>query len=369
MCVCGTGTPIQNDLQEFHSLISFVNADLLGSYADYKRYYEAPIVASEKSDSLPDVRELGEIRAQELNRVTAPFIMRRTQKIIEKYLPKKQVSIVFCRPSPLQQKLLASTMQYMRDSRTMGTGNALQTITVLKKICNHPSLIQTGHTNENDGLVAHLCNQLPSWNEMGPFDSGKLSIVYSLLDELDHRQERIVLISYHTTTLDMLQGIVEHFNYKFCRLDGSTPSGSRSGIVDRFNDPQSDLFVFLLSARAGGVGLNLIGASRLVMFDNDWNPATDIQAMARIWRDGQTRDVYIYRLITTGTIEEKIFQRQLSKTSLSGCIVDVASKRDSLKLSDEELKDLFSSQPQYDMCATHDLLNCECHGDGQVSVI
>ena len=102
-----------------------------------------------------------------------------------------------------------------------------------------------------------------------------------------------------------------------------------------------------------------------MLFDNDWNPAADAQAMSRIWRDGQTNDVYIYRLITAGTVEEKIFQRQMSKVSLGACIVDIESTKENLKLSDDDLKDLFTHQDDKS-CETHELLNCKCFGDGQV---
>jgi DNA repair and recombination protein RAD54 and RAD54-like protein len=96
----------------------------------------------------------------------------------------------------------------------------------------------------------------------------------------------------------------------------------RQKLVDRFNDPESPEFIFLLSSKAGGCGLNLIGANRLILFDPDWNPAADQQALARVWRDGQKKDCFVYRFIATGTIEEKIFQRQSHKQSLSSCVVD-----------------------------------------------
>lgn len=204
---------------------------------------------------------------------------------------------------------------------------------------------------------------------MGPFDSGKLSVLHDLLHEIHKRKDKLVLISYHTKTLDMLEGWLDHLDFTHCRLDGSTPSSARNSIVDDFNNPAKDFFIFLLSAKAGGVGLNLIGASRLVLFDNDWNPASDLQAMSRIWRDGQKKEVFIYRFILAGSIEEKIFQRQLSKVALTGCIVDQDSKKEKLKLSNEELKDLFSIQQSVNECATHELLNCHCNGDGLVSFI
>ena len=114
-------------------------------------------------------------------------------------------------------------------------------------------------------------------------------------------------------TLDACARECESRGWPAARLDGSTPAGERQGLVNAFNRPRSDAFVFLLSTRAGGCGLNLVGASRLLLLDPDWNPAADEQAMARVWRDGQTRPVHVYRLLGAGTVDEKIFMRQLGK--------------------------------------------------------
>lgn len=151
-------------------------------------------------------------------------------------------------------------------------------------------------------------------------------------------------------------------------MDGKTKNTDRNKLVVNFNNPDDDTFVFLLSAKTGGVGLNLIGASRLVLFDNDWNPSNDLQALARIHREGQQRDTYIYRFITSGTIEEKIYQRQITKTSLSGFVVDSKKQSSSAsKFSDEELKDLFGTENfTFDSCNTHDLIQCFCDGSGLV---
>ena len=121
----------------------------------------------------------------------------------------------------------------------------------------------------------------------------------------------MVIVAQRTKTLDVLQDLCEEHGYEWRRVDGSTPVSRRQDRVNELNNPSSNVLVFLLSAKAGGAGLNLIGANRLVLFDPDWNPATDDQAAARIWRDGQQRQVLIYRLVCTGTIEEKILQRQI----------------------------------------------------------
>ena len=134
--------------------------------------------------------------------------------------------------------------------------------------------------------------------------------------------------------------------------------------MDKFNDPEGNEFIFLLSSKAGGCGINLIGANRLILMDPDWNPAADQQALARVWRDGQKKDCFIYRFISTGTIEEKIFQRQSMKMSLSSCVVD--EKEDVERLfSADNLRQLFMYQPDTN-CDTHDTYNCKrCTKDGQ----
>ncbi|CAD7080827.1 unnamed protein product [Hermetia illucens] len=362
-----SGTPIQNDLQEFYSLVDFVNPGVLGDYQEYKQKYETPIVQSQAPDASEEIKAMGKERAEELSRITNQFVLRRTQNINKEYLPKKTEYIVFVRPTELQQFMLEKALEWYnsKDGSIGSECTALQVITLLKKICNHPSLIRTTSQQENT-FVQYLLSLLPDWSEMGPFDSAKLELVQNFLQEtILECKERVVLVSNHTKSLDMLADLCSHCNYSYLRLDGSTATLDRNSFVEKFNQPKSEFSVFLLSAKAGGVGLNLSGASRLVLFDNDWNPAVDLQAMSRIWRDGQKRDVKIYRLITAGTIEEKIFQRQIAKTSLSGCVMDQRNKLDTMKLSDEELKDLFTVQDDFSECSTHSSLNCDCDGKGQ----
>ena len=145
--------------------------------------------------------------------------------------------------------------------------------------------------------------------------------------------------------------------YGFCRLDGSMAIKKRAKLVSQFNDPDSTDFVFMLSSKAGGCGLNLIGANRLIMFDPDWNPANDDQAMARVWRDGQKKRCFIYRMVAAGTIEEKMLQRQLHKKALSGVVVDEYSTEDSRRFSVSELRELFAYKESKSVI--HDSLNCK----------
>jgi len=168
--------------------------------------------------------------------------------------------------------------------------------------------------------------------------------------------DKVVLVSNYTQTLDMFERLCALRNYGYVRLDGSMSIKKRAKVVDEFNNPTSSHFIFMLSSKAGGCGLNLIGANRLVMFDPDWNPANDEQAMARVWRDGQKKICFIYRMLALGTIEEKILQRQEHKKALSSCVVDQeenVEKHFSLAV----LRDLFKLETGT-ISDTHDKLKC-----------
>ncbi|XP_014664891.1 PREDICTED: DNA repair and recombination protein RAD54B-like [Priapulus caudatus] len=373
-----TGTPVQNDLQEFFALVDFCNPGVLGSSATFRRVYEEAIVRSRQPGASGEERHVGEARAAELGRLTAEFVMRRTQDVNNRYLPPRVEMVVFCQPSTLQLSIYRQLLQSravkscLKQYDTDGSCH-LVCISALKKLCNHPMLVhqaalQTDAAEERavvtEGLYAGVLPLFPSgYGEEGlcTEDSGKLTVLSELLSSL-YRQtpvEKIVVVSSYTQTLDILQELCVHEGYRFLRLDGATPTGRRQDLVEQFNSRHGQEFVFLLSCKAGGQGINLIGASRIVLYDIDWNPANDLQAMARVWRDGQRRTVHIYRLLTTGSIEEKVYQRQVSKQGLSGAVVD-AKTLGKVQFSKDDLKDLFKLS-QGTPSTTHDLLDCECH--------
>uniref|UniRef100_A0A671UIR7 RAD54 homolog B n=1 Tax=Sparus aurata TaxID=8175 RepID=A0A671UIR7_SPAAU len=376
-----TGTPVQNDLQEFYAIIEFVNPGILGSSTGYRKVYEEPILHSRQPSCKEEERVLGEERAAELSRLTGMFILRRTQEIINRYLPPRLDWTLFCEPSPLQldlykQLLCHRVFRACLQSSTQ-THTHLACITALKKLCNHPGLLHStvkerkDNGSDESSLYEGLVELFPESYSSGGFntaDSGKLLVLSDLLTTIRQLSpsDRVVVVSNYTKTLDMLQDLCAHMGYTFSRLDGHTPTNQRQRLVDNFNSPYSQNFLFLLSSKAGGVGLNLVGASHLVLYDIDWNPANDIQAMARVWRDGQKKTVHIYRLLTAGTIEERIFQRQVSKQGLSGTVVDLGKGADHTSFSTSELRDLFSLTDTPSL--THDLLNCSCSMDGSEQV-
>ncbi|EDO15108.1 hypothetical protein Kpol_1071p14, partial [Vanderwaltozyma polyspora DSM 70294] len=243
--------------------------------------------------------------------------------------------------------------------------SSLGLITLFKKICNSPTLISS------DSYFQSKIKQSGTDSKYNrEVDSGKLKVLSELLKSITQisNKEKVVIVSNYTQTLDIIEKMLHSLSLSFTRLDGSTPNRQRDSIVSLFNR-SPHVFAFLLSAKSGGVGLNLIGASRLILFDNDWNPAIDLQAMSRIHRDGQKRPCFIYRLVTTGCIDEKILQRQLMKHSLSKKFLNDAENDDNNDhtkddlFDKEDLKDLFTIQSET-ISNTHDLI-CSCEGNGK----
>ena len=318
-----TGTPVQNDLGEFYSLVDLACPGILGSRAAFGREIEAVVERSRQPDASEEELEDGKEAMATLNKVTKCVLLRRTGDLINQYLPPKTVYIVFCKPTPYQSRIYSHFVNKIWAGPESSAGQHLSTISSLKKICNAPSLLES---LPGVSGPAH-------WEEQ----AGKLAALACILLQLkEESSEKVVIVSLSTSALDLLGSLCDRYQLATCRLDGSTPPSSRQSLVNNFNSGGSgSARVMLLSSKAGGTGLNLIGASRLVLYDIDWNPATDMQAMARVWRDGQKRPCHVYRLITTGTIEEKILQRQVTKRGLDSQQV-VPSH-----FSSEELKDLF----------------------------
>ncbi|ORX54329.1 hypothetical protein BCR36DRAFT_410865 [Piromyces finnis] len=370
-----SGTPIQNDMGEYYSMVDFVNPGILGSLQSFRKVFEIPIVESRQPRCSKAAKILGEERSNELIRITGMFILRRTAEINSKYLPPKEETIIFCRPTDIQIKMytkildspiIRKCLSYY-GSEDRDTTSHLQCIIALKKLCNTPLLVYRKYIeNPEDPFYQDLDDYFKDHRLkiFTPEISGKFIVLMKLLESI-HTQtnEKVVLISNYTQTLDIYEEMCKIKKYTFLRLDGKTPSHKRQEYIDIFNN-NKNYFLFLLSSKSGGQGLNLVGASRLILFDIDWNPSVDIQAMARIWRDGQKRKVYIYRLLTSGTIEESIYQRQITKVSLSDNLID--DKNSTNKFTIDELKDLFTFHDS--KCYTHDLLNCKCENGSDMNI-
>lgn len=309
--------------------------------------------------------------ADALSSFVNAFILRRTNDLLSAHLPPKLIQLVCCKMTPIQIDLYTNFVQSrsVTSLLTNKIGKALSAITTVRKLMNHPKLIfdmvqagksksnsrgKTGFEECHDSLRPELYegsgkgyrSELPQgWEEY----SGKFAVAARMLDLLRKQtKDRVVIVSNFTQTLDLFTTLCRERRYPFLRLDGSISLKKRKVMVNKFNDQKDDQFVFLLSSKAGGCGLNLIGGNRLILFDMSWNPADDKQAAARVWRDGQQRRVYVYKFMTTGTIEEKIFQRQINKEGLQSVVdkkSDSGRQAETNVMSFEELRDLFTYNP------------------------
>ncbi|XP_021617338.1 protein CHROMATIN REMODELING 25 isoform X3 [Manihot esculenta] len=388
-----SGTPMQNDLEEFFAMVNFTNPGILGDAMYFRRHYETPIISGREPTATEEEKRLGVERAGELSAKVNQFILRRTNALLSNHLPPKIIEVVCCKLTPLQSELYNHFIHSKNVKRAINEdtkqSKILAYITALKKLCNHPKLIydtiRSGSpgTSGFEDCIRFFPSEMFSgrsgtwsggdgaWVEL----SGKMHVLARLLAHLRRQtDDRIVLVSNYTQTLDLFAQLCRERRYPYVRLDGTTSIGKRQKLVNRFNDPAKDEFVFLLSSKAGGCGLNLIGGNRLVLFDPDWNPANDKQAAARVWRDGQKKRVYIYRFLSTGTIEEKVYQRQMSKEGLQKVIQH--EQNDSLVsqgnfLSTEDLRDLFSfhENVRSEIHENMDCARCLFHDDGPRNII
>ncbi|CAH1988674.1 unnamed protein product [Acanthoscelides obtectus] len=362
-----SGTPIQNDLLEYFSLIHFVNEGLLGSASEFKKKFENYILRGQDSTATDLERQHASERLKELTDIVNKCLIRRTSSLLTKYLPVKFEMIIVCQLTPIQRQIYLnyinseSIKRTVRDSEdSTGTSfSSLSSITNLKKLCNHPDLILDKIREGSEGFEKSRSLLPPSGGDkdVRPELSGKLMLLDCFLANLKaNYNDKIVLVSNYTQTLDLFERLCRKRGYMYVRLDGTMTIKKRAKVVENFNNPESNEFIFMLSSKAGGCGLNLIGANRLIMFDPDWNPANDDQAMARVWRDGQQKPCYIYRFLAAGTIEEKIFQRQAHKKALSSTVVDM-NEETARHFSVAELRDLFRlEETESD---THRRLKCK----------
>ncbi|KDR81689.1 hypothetical protein GALMADRAFT_239813 [Galerina marginata CBS 339.88] len=369
-----TGTPIQNDLSEYFSLLNFANPNFLGSKNDFRKNFEHAIIRGRDSMASDKTKAESEKKLKELGGLVTKFIIRRTNDLLSKYLPVKYEQVVFCGLSDFQLALyrLFITSPEIKALLRGQDSQPLKAINILKKLCNHPELL-----NLPDDLKGsdHLIPEGFNGAGASARDRGRNQTVrcdwggkFLVLDRFLHHihtqtDDKIVLISNYTQTLDLFEKLCRSKKYGFFRLDGTMTISKRQKLVDQFNDPNGKEFIFLLSSKAGGCGINLIGANRLILFDPDWNPAADQQALARVWRDGQKKECFVYRFISTGTIEEKIFQRQANKQALSSAVVD--EKEDTERhFSVDALRQLFTFN-QETTCDTHDTFKCKRCKDGR----
>ncbi len=303
-----TGTPIQNHLSEIWNLFDFANPGLLGSLPDFSERFIIPIEKYQDKD-----------QQRLLKKMISPFLLRRTKAEVLEELPQKTEITIKVSMSPEETALYENLRNNTLENLASGEINSIQAMAALTKLrqaaCN-PKLVD-----------AKL--DIPS---------SKASVFLELVKDLIANNHRALVFSQFTSHLALIKQVLDEAKIEYLYLDGSTPTSERKGLVEKFQTGLTP--IFLISLKAGGLGLNLTGADYVIHLDPWWNPAIEDQASDRAYRIGQERAVTIYRLITENTIEEKIIDLHLTKRSLADALLEGADM--SSKLSKEEILKLLS---------------------------
>ncbi|XP_056122002.1 transcription activator BRG1 isoform X1 [Rhinichthys klamathensis goyatoka] len=305
-----TGTPLQNKLPELWALLNFLLPTIFKSCSTFEQWFNAPFAMTGEKVDLNEEETILIIRR--LHKVLRPFLLRRLKKEVEAQLPEKVEYVIKCDMSALQRVLyrhmqakgVLLTDGSEKDKKGKGgTKTLMNTIMQLRKICNHPYMFQqieesfSEHLGFSGGIVqgADLYRA-----------SGKFEVLDRILPKLRASNHKVLLFCQMTSLMTIMEDYFAYRSFKYLRLDGTTKAEDRGMLLKTFNDPASQYFIFLLSTRAGGLGLNLQSADTVIIFDSDWNPHQDLQAQDRAHRIGQQNEVRVLRLCTVNSVEEKI---------------------------------------------------------------
>ncbi|XP_021043674.1 DNA excision repair protein ERCC-6-like [Mus pahari] len=376
-----TGTPIQNNLQELWSLFDFAcQGSLLGTLKTFKMEYENPIIRAREKDATPGEKALGLKISENLMEIIKPYFLRRTKEEVQTKkadnpearlgeqnpavkavcemlsLTRKNDLIVWIRLVPLQEEIYRKfvSLDHIKEL-LMETRSPLAELGVLKKLCDHPRLLSaracrllslgTATFSAQDENEQEDVSNMDSIDHLTDNtlmqESGKMIFLMSLLERLQDEGHQTLVFSQSRQILNIIERLLKNKHFKTLRIDGTvTQLWEREKRIQLFQQ-NKEYSVFLLTTQVGGVGLTLTAATRVVIFDPSWNPATDAQAVDRVYRIGQKENVVVYRLITCGTVEEKIYRRQVFKDSLIR--QTTGEKKNPFRyFTKQELKELFT---------------------------
>ncbi|KAJ3615181.1 hypothetical protein NHX12_018749 [Muraenolepis orangiensis] len=297
-----TGTPLQNNLHELWALLNFLLPDVFNSSEDFDSWFDT-------NNCLGDTKLV-----ERLHTVLRPFLLRRIKADVEKsLLPKKEIKM-YVGLSKMQRewytKILMKDIDILNSAGKMDKMRLLNVLMQLRKCCNHPYLFDGAEPGPPYTTDLHLA-----------VNSGKMMVLDKLLPKMKEQGSRILIFSQMTRILDILEDYCMWRNYGYCRLDGQTPHEDRQISINTYNEPNSSKFIFMLSTRAGGLGINLATADVVILYDSDWNPQVDLQAMDRAHRIGQQKQVRVFRFITENTVEERIVERAEMKLRLDSIVI------------------------------------------------
>ncbi|WOL03050.1 ATP-dependent DNA helicase DDM1 [Canna indica] len=317
-----TGTPLQNNLAELWSLLNFILPDIFSSHEEFESWFDF----SGRGNSEIQSEETEEKRrvqvVTKLHSILRPFLLRRMKENVEQMLPRKKEIILYANMTDHQKQiqvhLVNKTFEtYMEKEADNviwrpGMGGKLNNLVIqLRKVCNHPDLLESRY----DGSpfyppIEQLIRQC-----------GKFRLLDRLLTLLLAQKHKVLIFSQWTKVLDIIDYYLSEKGLEVCRIDGSVKLDERKRMIDAFNDLNSNVSIFLLSTRAGGLGINLTAADTCILYDSDWNPQMDLQAMDRCHRIGQTRPVHVYRLATSHSVEGQMIKKAFGKLKLEHVVI------------------------------------------------
>ncbi|XP_061658924.1 transcriptional regulator ATRX-like isoform X1 [Syngnathoides biaculeatus] len=402
-----TGTPLQNNLVEYHCMVNFIKRNLLGSLGEFRNRFVNPIQNGQCADSTPKDVRIMKRRAHVLHAMLSGCVQRRDYSELTEFLPPKYEYVVAVRLSPLQYKLYTHYLQHVSGfGSVIGTAkvkigaNLFKDFQALSRIWTHPWCLQLSYKAKAQTLkgkknhlvipdmgsspsvsgggasnsaadgplpVADAASKHPRWfkDMLSPHDakvvehSGKLVLLFEILRMAEEWNDKVLVFSQSLISLNLIEDFLATSpqrrkdsskagrwikNLDYYRLDGSTAAALRTKWANCFNNAANARGrLFLISTRAGSLGINLVSANRVIIFDASWNPSHDIQSVYRVYRFGQVKQVFVYRFLAQGTMEEKIYDRQVTKQSLSYRVVDRQQIERHFTLS--ELTELYTFEP------------------------
>ncbi|KAL8746704.1 MAG: hypothetical protein Q9184_007709, partial [Pyrenodesmia sp. 2 TL-2023] len=298
-----TGTPLQNNLHELWALLNFLLPDVFGESEAFDSWF-----SNQDADQ--------DTVVQQLHRILRPFLLRRVKGDVEKsLLPKKEINI-YVGMSDMQVKWYKKILEKDIDAVNGAAGKResktrlLNIVMQLRKCCNHPYLFEGAEPGPPYTTDEHLI-----------YNAGKMVMLDKILTRMKKQGSRVLIFSQMSRVLDILEDYCVFRDHKYNRIDGSTAHEDRIAAIDQYNAPDSEKFIFLLTTRAGGLGINLTSADIVILYDSDWNPQADLQAQDRAHRIGQTKQVYVYRFVTEQAIEEKVLERAAQKMRLDQLVI------------------------------------------------
>lgn len=311
-----TGTPLMNDLSELWSLLNFLLPKIFNSVETFDQWFSRPFSSfggnaddEEQEDLLSNEERV--LIIHRLHELLRPFMLRRVKSEVLDQLPEKVEKVLRCELSSWQKELykqISAKAVAENSGEQQGPARGLNNVVMqLRKVCNHPYLFSPEGYHVNETIIR---------------SSGKVALLDQMLPKLKAAGHRVLMFTQMTAVMTIMEDYFAYRGYLSLRLDGSTPAEEREKRMYKFNAPESPYFIFLLSTRAGGLGLNLTAADTVIIFDSDWNPMMDLQAQDRAHRIGQRSNVSVFRLITYSPVEEKILSRATEKLNVSELVVE-----------------------------------------------